>query len=408
MKFVDKYITKEDGVYRINACFKDYKDIVNKVLLLKNSFNRDFTLDDFVLVRIVKEKFIPINMEYYPLNHTNAYHLIQNPYGFILECIRHKSYKYKDINIGKDLTKQDIKDNKLVSYYYRDTKHFSINSLASNVHNFLLDIKFNDGDFIIIEPLKNNINNPRLKVLNPVDTFFDLNKASLKINDNATILMKSDTYNKLDKEIIDSFYPRKIFVFDCKPIIATDIVLLYLGIIPQNTIDQCKLKSDSSIINGKMYNDTKYINKYRYYIEYLNNKYLNSTYLNIPDEMKNKRWDSERDTDGIFHCETKYYEDEVEKCALYEFDTYKEYLKMISKNTNKINDTTTNNMLNKIKEDIEDKKGKFFLQTFFYLYGEYKKILLESLIDMGYKKFSSLTEDFNKKKILTLDKNRMG
>ena len=88
MKFVDKYITKEDGVYRINACFKDYKDIVNKVLLLKNSFNRDFTLDDFVLVRIVKEKFIPINMEYCPLNHTNAYHLIQNPYGFILECIR--------------------------------------------------------------------------------------------------------------------------------------------------------------------------------------------------------------------------------------------------------------------------------------------------------------------------------
>ena len=124
--------------------------------------------------------------------------------------------------------------------------------------------------------------------------------------------------------------------------------------------------------------------------------------------MKNKRGDNERDTDGIFHCETKYYEDEVEKCALYEFDTYKEYLKMISKNTNKINDTITNNMLNKIKEDIEDKKGKFFLQTFFYLYGEYEKILLESLIDMGYKKFSSLTEDFNKKKILTLDKNRIG
>lgn len=408
MKYVDKYITKEDGIYRINACFKDYKDIVNKVLLLKNSFNREFTIDDFALVRIVKEKFIPINMEYFPLNQTNAYHLIQNPYDSIIESIRYKIDKYKDINIGIDLTKQDIKDNKLVSYFYRDTKHFSINSLASNVHNSLLDIKFNDGDFIIIEPLKNNINNPRLKVLNPVDTFFDLNKASLKINDNATILMKSDTYNKLDKEIIDSFYPRKIFVFDCKPIIATDIVLLYLGIIPQNTIDQCKLKSDSSIINGKMYNDTKYINKYRHYIEYLNNKYLNSTYLNIPDEMKNKRWDSERDTEGIFHCETEYYEDEVEKCALYEFDTYKEYLKMISKNTNKINDTITNNMLNKIKEDIDGKKDKFFLQTFIYLYGEYEKILLESLIDMGYQKFSSLTEDFNKKKILTLDKNRIG
>ncbi len=124
--------------------------------------------------------------------------------------------------------------------------------------------------------------------------------------------------------------------------------------------------------------------------------------------MKDKRWGSERDTDGIFHCETEYYEDEVEKCALYEFDTYKEYLKMISKNTNKINDTITNNMLNKIKEDIDGKKDKFFLQTFFYLYGEYEKILLESLIDMGYKKFSSLTEDFNKKKILTLDKNRIG
>ncbi len=408
MSFIDKYIKKQDDIYKIEATFKDYKDIVNKVLLLKNSFNREFTLDDFALVRIVKEKYIPTNMEYFPLNHINAYHLVQNPYDFIIECIGYKIDEYKNIDIGANITKKEMKSNKLVSYYYRDTKHFSINSLASNVHDFFIDIKFNNGDFIIIEPLKNNIKNPRLKVLNPVDTFFDLNQTSLKIEKNATILIKSETYNKLDKKVIDNFYPRKIFTFECMPIIATDIVLLYLGIIPQNTINQSKLKRDSSIINGKIYDDVEFINKYRHYIEHLNNKYLNSSYLNIPEEMKNKRVKSERDTEGIFHCETKYYNDEVEKCALYEFETYKEYLKMISVNTNKINTTIINSMLNKIKEDIEDKKGKFFLQTFSYLYGEYEKVLLDSLIDMGYKKFSSITEDFNKKKILTLDKKKIG
>ena len=405
---IDKYIIKENGIYRIECNQREYKEIKEKVLLLKNRFNRNFTIDDFVLVRIVKENFIPKNMEYYPLNSNNAYHLIQNPYSSIIGWIGYKIEEYKDIDIGVNLTKKDIKGNKLVSYYYRDTKHFSINSLASNVSNVFLETKFDDGDFIIIEPLKNNINNPRLKVLNPVDTFFNLHESSLKINENATILIKEELYNKLDKDLIKSFYPRKVFTFSCEPIIATDIVLLYLGIIPQNTKFQSMIKSESSYIDGKIYDDINYINNNKKYIEYLNNKYLDSSYLNIPSDMKAKRNTTEKDLEGTFHSETRYYEDEVNKCAQYEFDTYKEYLKMISKNTNKINNNILNNILNKIKEDIDDKKGTFFLQTFYNLYDEFEKVLLDSLLDMGYIKFSSLTQDFNKQKLLTLDKNRIG
>lgn len=245
-------------------------------------------------------------------------------------------------------------------------------------------------------------------MLNPADTFFDLHNTSLKIGENATILMNENTYNRLNNETIKNIGNRKVFIFNCKTQIAVDIVLLYLGVIPQHTKDQVELERNISKINNIIYTNDEYLEKYKLYIEYLNNIYINSSYLFIPKYISQNRIKEYKNLNGIFHCETKYADDEIEKSTIYKLDTYQEYLNMISTITDKLNDTDINKLMRTIIYDIESVKGLPILQRFNSTYRLYENLLLDSLNDIGYNRFHEYTQNFNSRKLLSLDKNRIG
>ena len=75
----------------------------------------------------------------------------------------------------------DKTDMKLVCPIYRDTVHFSINGLVSNLW---YTQGFTNRETVIIEPLENHMNE-KLINLNPVDTMIDVGKSDEPIKDNA-------------------------------------------------------------------------------------------------------------------------------------------------------------------------------------------------------------------------------
>ena len=107
---------------------------------LKNDLQNQFaqrdtpiTIKDYALVRATND--FPINEYHTPVNQNTR------------------------ISITKSFLGPEI-----VSYHYRDTKHFSLNGLTEFASGGL---EWSDFDFNIIEPLTDHINNPNLISLHP-------------------------------------------------------------------------------------------------------------------------------------------------------------------------------------------------------------------------------------------------
>lgn len=413
MEFINQYITTiKKNTYKLTYSSEDIERLKEYIIFLKNSYHNPLTIDDLYLIRITKEKYLPKNMTYFPLDYRNCLRYIDNPFKYIIGWTEHKIGDYENMDLGGPVEEGAFGNNKLATYYYRYTKHFSINGLASNIYNFLGPKHiFDDGDFIILEPLKNKIEDPRLVILNPVDTFFDLHEKEMKIGEDAIFIIKDSVYQKLDSSTLKKLGNRKVYLFDNEASAATDIVLLSLGILPQHSIDQSKLISESYFTDKSIIDDEAYLRRFQDLIEETSQNYLHQSYQNPPVEITEERIKNFKEmveVPGILHSETPYFKEEQEKNEQSEIKTYQEYMFGLIPLIAKVPEETIRKIVSTIEFDVKEKNHLPIVQTFFETYQEYEKELLNIMLELSYPNFQKYTEEFNQKKLKKIDKNRIG
>ena len=114
-----------------------------------------------------------------------------------------------------------------LSSQYRSTIHFTLNGLVSN-HSMGI---FNNNNFIIIDRLDKHLGIDDFRSIRMEDTFV---YGEFSISDSAIILIDAEKYPKLLKEYawLDTYKNIVLFRGDEKK--ATQILLVQMGIIPEN------------------------------------------------------------------------------------------------------------------------------------------------------------------------------
>lgn len=382
------------------------KYIINeKVKRINNGFQ--LSLDDLVLIRSIEEEMFPINGYYYPLNEDNCYKGTMNPFDYFFQSIK---YGYDSDYVGGDVFNHKEEDTYVYYPVYRDTKHFTVNALSSNVSRmFMPSIIFNDRPIIIIEPMKERIDNGLLVNLNPVDTFFDLHDTCMKVSDNAILLIGEDKYKELIEkdEYKKMLNTHKIYLFRGEPKIACDIVLLHSGILPQHSIGQRELIEEEYRDGDNFISDKKYLSLFRHYIEYLNQEYLNASYIHLPKDIIKSRKKYEHMYPGLLHDNTTFRDEEKNYTMNYIISAYAEYMEYLSMFANAEFKEKKNNMINLIENDVKE-KYPYIRFTFMELHDQYGSIMQDFLKDIKYDRFISLTQKFNEKQLSRIDKKRIG
>ncbi len=366
-----------------------------------------FSLDDLVLVRSIKEGMFPINGYYYPLNKDNCYIGSMNPFDFFFESIK---FGYDTNYVGKHVFNHQEKNIDVYHPAYRDTKHFTINALSSNVSDiFMPSVIFNNRPIIIIEPLREKISNGLLANLNPIDTFFDLHNTRMEVSKNSVLLISEDKYQELIKssqykEMFDKF---KVYLFRGEPSIACDIALLNLGILPQHSIGQRELIEEHYQDGNTIISDKKYLKLFRDYIEFLNQKYLNTSYIHLPKDIIESRRQYEHMYPGMLHTNTKFRNEEIANTMNYIISTYADYIEFLSKYANEEFKDKRAGMIDLIEYDVKE-KYPLIRFTFMELHERYGKVMQDFLRDIQYDPFVHLTHEFNEKQLSKIDKIRIG
>lgn len=283
--------------------------------------NVPFSLNDIALVRTMSEDNFPRNLMYYTLQADGKIGNFDNPFSKFLEYIKYLE-EFKYINVGCQRSDIDVSKLKLQYPLFRNTKHFSLNGLASNVVVLCkATATFDNKEIIVIEPFKDHLDD-NLVNLNPVDTFYDLENNPFKIGENAVIIMDTNTYKKLisDDSIRNDLSKARVFLYapnnnlsSCSSTsyqtIVTDIVLCFLGYIPQHSVDQSELKPEYYFDGAKFIDDTDYLKKFQDYIEKLNITLLHQHYYCISKSQIEKRRKKDGtivNLPGTFHCETDF------------------------------------------------------------------------------------------------------
>ncbi len=413
-----KYIKKEsNNIYRVENYSDSEEDIKKAIIRAKNALASKtiaFSLDDFVLVRITDERNYPRNFKYFPNDETNSWKKIENPFFPIVGYLKYNVDEfYRTLDVG--CPHEDINYEKfnIITPRYRDTKHFSINSLASNVNRLFFDpIRFDkEKAVIIIEPLKERITDSRLAILNPVDTFFDIHETPLDISPSAIFMVQEVFYNELDDlEFKEKLPNYQVFIYKDNPALAVDLVLSYLGYIPQRSYHQSFIKSQYFFDNGIEVNDEEYIKQYQNYMEYLNQFYLHTSYLEVPEIYAKVRRESARDyigMPGVLHSETKYRVSEQARNLESDIKTYQEYITYIFSLAG-INDKVRSDYLHLVKEDVLDIGNDPVERTFFQSFRAYEELLRAIIVKLTYPVFDGYTKKFNEHQLSKKDIKHQG
>lgn len=417
-ELASKYIKKtSDNIYYIDGYEEDEESIKKAIIEAKSILASKpiaFSLDDFVLVRITSEKNYPRNFKYFALDERNAYVPIENPFYSLIGYLRYgvNDY-YRDLEVGCPHEEINYEAYNIIAPRYRDTKHFSINSLASNIYQmFGYKVEFDKGkSVIIIEPLKERINDPKLVNLNPVDTFFDLKDSSLDISKNAVMVIQEDFLkDSQDQEFKEKLQNYPVFIYKTNSALAVDLVLAFLGYIPQRSVQQSKLKPECFFVNHQEISDKEFIRQYQEYIEYLNQTYLHTTYLQVPEYYQKNRRSHARDfigLPGVLHSETAYAHAEQERNIESDINVYKEYISYMFSHIG-VSSNILTDYLKLVEDDVMDIGSLPIKRTFFESFRKYENVIRDMVVKLTYPKYNELTEEFNQRQLSKIDKSRQG
>lgn len=227
---------------KTQATIRDFKKQVtydeNGIPIIDDSLPEKFK-DEFVDLNFDAETF---SLDDIALVHTTDYfpenHVIKTPKD--AKVLYRGEYAAPLVINGKDANGN--------SYSHRNTVHFALNGLVSS-HAYG---DFSNRKFIIIEPMKYHMDT--IHCVRPEDTW---TKGSVKLSDDAIILVREDEYNNLSQEMLKEYNVIK-FCGDEEKVVEK--ILLILGYKPQG-IGMWNWKNNSRN-NGK--NDDilyKYIQK---------------------------------------------------------------------------------------------------------------------------------------------------
>ncbi len=259
--------------------------------------------EDLFLVRTMEK--LPDDLVYRSFAHRGLYTTMRNPFERLLE--------------DRGMSSDEIKSCEIVCPIYRDTVHFAVNGIVSNVW---YSDDFTNRGIAVIEPLEDHLNE-KLVNLNPVDTMIDVGKSDEPISQNAVFIIEKNLYNKLSSDMVRKLNGRKIVLFDSSkykdlnndssyilPLeIVTDLVICNMGYLPQHSRGQTSLNVETYTIDGDYYSDKNYLEAFTNLIDKISYEKLGVGYYNIPEELKEKR-EYDKDRFGIYHWDTKYYEEE--------------------------------------------------------------------------------------------------
>ena len=315
-----------NGMFEISKVNNIDADIFTKYIITQKrkivEEKVPFSLRNLALVRTMSIENFPRNLMYHTLQSVGKMANFDNPFSKFLEYIKYLE-EFRNIDIGCNHSDIDVSKLKIQYPIFRNTKHFSLNGLASNVIVFYKPVaKFDNKEIIVIEPFEDHLGD-NLVNLNPVDTFYNLEEKSFKIGQNAVFIIDTDTYKKLicDDTIRDDLSKVSVFLYasnnnDLSPFsgttyqtIVTDIVLSYLGYIPQHSVDQCELVPEYCFDGTKFIDDVDYLKKFQDYIEKLNVTLLNQHYYCISRLQIEKRRTKDgtiMDFPGTLHSETDF------------------------------------------------------------------------------------------------------
>lgn len=328
--FVDKYISEvSPNVYEINC--RDFYELISvnnalrkMVIKAKQEFvesGKKLSDSDLFLVRTMSE--LPDNLVYQSFSNRGAFTKMKNPFERIME--------------DRGLSDEQINEKKLVCPIYRDTVHFSINGIVSNL--WYTD-RFTNRGITVMEPIANHFD--RLVNINPVDSFIDVGMTDEPIKNNAVFIIDKNIYLGLSQEMKNKIASGKLYLFDSKkyesdevnedypsPLeIVSDMVICHNGSLPQHTVSQFLLRNETCNYEGNHYSDKEYLKMFTDLIDKISTEVFNVSYYTLNDKIKAKR-EVDKDNYGVFHSDTKYYEEEQSKNYNYRLDTIRKYLSFL-------------------------------------------------------------------------------
>ncbi|MDE6140981.1 MAG: hypothetical protein K2G03_00105, partial [Bacilli bacterium] len=125
-------------------------------------------------------------------------------------------------------------------------------------------------------------------------------------------------------------------------------------------------------------NDKEYIKQYQEYIEYLNQFYLHTTYLQVPEYYEKNRRSHARDfigLPGILHSETKYATSEQNRNIQADIKTYKEYISFVF-SVAEVNPSITHEYLKLVECDVLDNENYLIKRTFSESFHKYEEVVI--------------------------------
>lgn len=369
--------------------------------------NVPFSISDIALVRTMATDNFPRNLMYHTLQADGKMGNFDNPFSKFLEYIKYLE-EFKSIDVGCERSDIDVSELKLQYPLFRNTKHFSLNGLASNVVVLCkATAKFDDKEIIVIEPFKDHLGD-NLVNLNPVDTFYDLADNPFKIGQNAVAIIDTDSYKRLisDDSIRGDLSKVGVFLYDSNnnlsscsstsyQTIVTDIVLSYLGYIPQHSVDQSELKPEYCFDGTKFIDDADYLKKFQDYIEKLNITLLNQHYYCISKPQIEKRRTKNGtivNIPGTFHCETDFAFEENQTNINSILYCLQKYLSLLVQKHG-LDSGLAARIFESYSKNIKEYYGKIFVADYYDLCIE--KEVMSYIEQTGYENLVNATIAFN-------------
>ena len=389
----------------------DANNLIKSIIIQKRKIVEEqvpFNLRDLALVRTMNVEAFPHNLEYHTLQSVGKMGSFDNPFSRLLGYIKYLE-EFENVDIGCNHSDIDVSKIKIQYPVFRNTKHFSLNGLASNVITlYKVTATFDKKDIIVIEPFEDHLDD-ELVNLNPVDTFYNLEDNPLKIGKNAVFIIDKNTYKKIicEDTIREDLSKVNVFLYNSNndlytfngtfthQTIMTDIVLSYLGYIPQHSFDQSELKTEYCVVGKELIDDANYLKAYQDYMEKLNITLLNQHYYCISDSQVEKRRAKDGtilDFPGTLHSETAFYSEEAQANINSILSCLQKYLSLLVEQYELDYDLAIR-IFDSYSKNIKENYGRNWWTEYSTI--DIEKELIQYLEKIGYKNLINATTVFN-------------
>lgn len=231
----------------------------------------------------------------------------------------------------------------------------------------------------------------------------------MRLGENIVVIMDINTYREMIKnpEFFKMLSKIRVFLYIPENVkipqlenlniqtFITDIVLLYLGFIPQHSVNQSYIESEYYIEQNKIVEDQAYLKLFQDSIDKICRERLNHSYYNIPEEAKERRKkynDVILDLLGVLHADTEIFAQDTQISLRNMQNILNIYLAYLIDDL-KLNQIFADRLLQSFSIYLENNYGKSCVTHF------YDRDLEGNIIDflnrIGYKRLLESTNNFN-------------